>query len=118
MYHSHQELVNNLKVEGVKLKVTQQVDSLLMTELEFQKGASLPEHVHQTDHSGYLLQGKICMTIDGVRRELVKGDSWCIAKNLLHSTEAMEYSIVIEVYGKELEDIQDYICDKALDMKA
>jgi quercetin dioxygenase-like cupin family protein len=116
MYHSHQELVYNQKVEGVKLKVTQQVDSLLMTELEFQKGASLPEHVHQTDHSGYLLQGKICMTIDGVERELVKGDSWCIAKNLCHSTEAIEDSIVIEVYGKEMENVQDYICDKAFNL--
>jgi quercetin dioxygenase-like cupin family protein len=116
MYNSHQELVNNLKVEGVKFKVTQQVDSLLMTELEFQKGALLPEHVHQTDHSGYLLQGRIRMTIDGIPRDLVKGDSWCIVKNLCHSTEALEYSKVIEVYGMEKEDFQDYILDKAMDL--
>ena len=116
MYHSHQELVNNLKVEGVKLKVTQQVDSLLMTELEFQEGASLPEHVHQTDHSGYVLQGRIRMTIDGVASDLVKGDSWCIVKNLRHSTEAIEYSKVIEVYGMEKEEFQEYILDKAMDI--
>jgi len=116
MYNSHQELVNNLKVEGVKLKVTQQVDSLLMTELEFQEGASLPEHVHQTDHSGYVLQGRIRMTIDGVASDLVKGDSWCIVKNLRHSTEAIEYSKVIEVYGMEKEEFQEYILDKAMDI--
>lgn len=116
MYNSHQELVNNLKVGGVKFKITQQVDSMLMTELEFQKGASLPEHIHQTDHSGYVLQGSIRMTIDGVARDLVKGDSWCIAKNLRHSTEAMEDSKVIEVYGMEKEDFQEYIFEKAMDL--
>ncbi len=116
MYNSHQELVNNLKVGGVKFKITQQVDSLMMTELEFQKGASLPEHIHQTDHSGYLLQGRIRMTIDGEIRELVQGDSWCIAKNLRHSTEAMEESKIIEVYSREREDFQDYIFEKAMDL--
>lgn len=116
MYNSHQELIINQRVMGVTFKITHQVDSLLMSELEFQKGASLPEHVHQSDHSGYILQGRIRMIIDGEVRELVQGDSWCIAKNLRHSTEAIEESKVIEVYSREKEDFKDYIFEKAMDL--
>lgn len=80
MFYSHEELIINQKVEGVKVKITHQVESLLMTELELQKGALLPEHMHKSDHSGYLLQGRIRMYIDGLARDLVQGDSWYIAK--------------------------------------
>ena len=108
MCYSHEELIINQKVEGVKVKITHQVESLLMTELELQKGALLPEHMHKSDHSGYLLQGRIRMYIDGLARDLVQGDSWYIAKNTVHYTEAFEDAVVIEVFNHEHEDLQYY----------
>lgn len=107
MYYSHLEIVNNQIVEGIQIKVTRQDDSKQMTELELQKGALLPEHVHLTDHTGYILRGKIRIFIDGVARELVQGDSWCIGKNICHYTEAMEDSLVIEVFDIEKEKNSD-----------
>lgn len=108
MFYSHQELISRKKVEGVKIKITNQVDQILMTELELRKGAILPEHQHKSEHSGYVLHGSIRMYIDGIARELKLGDSWCIAKNTSHHTEAIEDSLLIEVYNYEIEDLKYY----------
>ena len=104
MYYSHFEIVYNQILEGVKIKVSFQEDSTLMTEFELQKGALLPEHVHRSNHSAYLLKGKIRIYIEDVARDLIQGDSWCIGKNICHFTEALEDSVVIEVYRPVPED--------------
>jgi quercetin dioxygenase-like cupin family protein len=101
MYSSHFEMVYNQITEGVEIKVSRRDENLLMSEIVFKRGACFPEHIHLSDHSGYLLQGKICITKDGVSREMKQGDSWCIGKKILHYTEAIEDSVVIEVYSED-----------------
>jgi quercetin dioxygenase-like cupin family protein len=70
----------------------------MMSEITFQKGAVFPEHIHFTDHSGYCMQGKIRIIKNGIVQDFIKGDSWCIGKNICHSTEAIEESMVIELF--------------------
>ena len=101
MLNSHFKIVFNQIVDGVKIKVLHRDDSMIMTEFMIQKGALLPEHVHQSDHSAYLLQGKIRMTADGIASEFIKGDSWCMKKNISHFTEAIEDSVVLEVFSHD-----------------
>lgn len=104
MYSSHFEIVKKQIVEGLKIKVSHQDDTMTMTELTLQKGTLMPEHFHLSDHSAYLLQGKIRLFLDGVPSEFVQGDSWCIGKKIRHYTEVLEDSIVLEVYESETED--------------
>lgn len=101
MYNSHYQFVFNHLIDGIQIKVIRREDSMEMTEFELLKGTLLPEHVHTSDHSAYLLKGKIRMLIDGFAREFVQGDNWCIGKNICHCTEALEDSVVIEVYDIE-----------------
>lgn len=103
MYNSHYEMVYNQAVEGIKIKVVKKEDSLVMTEFELQKGTFLPEHLHPSDHSGYLLKGKIRINADGIASEFIQGDSWTINKNICHTTEALEDSVVLEVFNIENE---------------
>ena len=101
MLNSHFEIVYNQIVDDVKIKILHRDDSMVMSELMIQKGALLPEHVHQSDHSAYILQGRIQMVADGIISEFVQGDSWCIKKNICHYTEALEDSVVFEVFCPE-----------------
>ncbi|MBL7967921.1 MAG: cupin domain-containing protein [Prolixibacteraceae bacterium] len=103
MYNSHYEMVYNQAVQGIKIKVVKKEDSLVMTEFELQKGTFLPEHLHPSDHSGYLLKGKIRINADGIASEFIQGDSWTINKNICHTTEALEDSVVLEVFNIENE---------------
>lgn len=101
MLNSHFKIAFNQIVDDVKIKILHHDDSLIMTEFMIPKGAKLPEHVHQSDHSAYLLQGKILLIADDIISEFVKGDSWCMKKNITHHTEALEDSIVLEVFNPE-----------------
>lgn len=99
MFNSHFEIAYNQIVDGVKIKILHHDDSMVMSELMIQKGAFLPEHVHQSDHSAYLLQGKIRLVSDDIISEFIQGDSWCMKKNICHYTEALEDSVVLEVFS-------------------
>jgi len=99
MYSSHYEIVNSQIVDGIKIRVTHQENDLVMTEFTLKKGSILPEHLHLCGHSAYLLEGRITITRNGIVREFVKGDTWSIMKNLIHSTEALEDSVVLEVHS-------------------
>jgi quercetin dioxygenase-like cupin family protein len=101
MLNSHFKIAYNQIVDGVKIKILHHDDSMIMTELVIQRGALLPEHFHQNNHSAYLLQGKIHVIVDDVVSEFIKGDSWCMKKNILHYTEALEDSVLLEVFGME-----------------
>lgn len=101
MLSSHFQIAYNQIVDGLKIRILHHDDSMIMSELVIQKGAVLPDHVHQSDHSAYLLQGKIRLVADGVASEFVQGDSWCMKKNICHCTEALDDSVVLEVFSHE-----------------
>lgn len=101
MLNSHFKIVYNQLTEGIDIKVLHQDESMIMTQLMIQRGTILPEHIHQSNHSSYLLQGKICIMADGNATQFVQGDSWCMEKNICHSTEALEDSILLEVFNPD-----------------
>jgi len=101
MLNSHFQIVYNQMVEGIKIKILHRDDSMVMSELMIQKGAALPDHVHQSDHSAYLLKGKIRVIADNFASEFIQGDSWCMKRNICHYTEAIEDSVVLEVFSYE-----------------
>lgn len=85
--------------DGVEIKIIHQEDDLFMTEMNIKKGVILPKHVHQSDHSAYLVKGKIQVVADGIISVFVTGDSWCMRKETTHFTEALEDSTVLEVFN-------------------
>lgn len=106
MHHSHFEMVYNQITEGIKIKVNRKDDEVVMTEIVFKKGALFPEHIHLSDHSGYLLKGRIRISREGSSAIMQEGDSWCIGKRISHFTEAIEDSVVIEVYSPDESDFE------------
>lgn len=101
MLDSHFSIAYNQVVDGIDIKIIHQENNLVMTELNIRKGALLPEHVHQSDHSAYLVKGKIQVVADGIVSVFVTGDSWCMRKEIVHYTEAIEDSVVLEVFNPE-----------------
>lgn len=101
MLNSHFKIAYNKIVEGVKIRILYQDDSMIMTELVIARGALLPEHFHKSDHSAYLLQGSIQVIVNDVVSEFVQGDSWCMKKNIFHYTEALEDAVILEVFTLE-----------------
>ena len=104
MYGTHSEKGYTEIIKGIRIKTLCYGDSMLMTEFLLQKGAILPEHSHPNEQTGYLIKGKIRLFIGNEVHELVPGDSWNVAKDLIHRAEILEESVAIEVFSPVRED--------------
>lgn len=91
-------------LDKIELKTLAYGEKTLMSEFRLQKGAQLPRHSHPHEQTGYLVQGKLKLTV-GDRVEITEpGDSWCIAGDAEHEAEALEDSLAIEVFSPLRED--------------
>jgi len=115
MYGTHSENGYTEIIKGIRIKTLCYGESMLMTEFLLEKETILPEQSHTNEQTGYLVKGKIRLFIDGASRELVPGDSWNIAKDVLHRAEILEDSIVIEVFSPVREDYLKFICDSDIE---
>jgi quercetin dioxygenase-like cupin family protein len=59
----------------------------------------LPKHAHPNEQTGYLVKGRIKLTIGNDTLDLKPGDSWCILCNVMHCAEIIEDSLAIEVFS-------------------
>lgn len=90
--------------DGVELKVLTHGDKTLTTQFRLTAGHSLPLHTHPHEQAGYLVSGRIVLTIGGTEWEAAPGDSWCIPGGVEHSARVLEESIAIEVFSPVRED--------------
>lgn len=91
-------------LEKIKQKTLVYGEKTLLTEFKLEKGAILPNHKHPHEQTGYLVSGRIDLTIGNEKHQVEPGGSWCIPSNIEHSAIALENSIAIEVFSPVRED--------------
>ena len=91
-------------VEGVELATLVHGEKTLMGQFKIAKGSSIPAHSHPHEQTGFLVSGKLRFNVGGEVTDAEPGDSWCIAGDVEHSAEALEDSVVIEVFSPVRED--------------
>jgi quercetin dioxygenase-like cupin family protein len=89
---------------GIRMKTLVFGDKTLFTEFLLDKGSVLPKHRHPHEQTGYLLSGRIMLTIEESTFEAQAGDSWCIPGNVEHGAEILEDSVAIEVFSPVRQD--------------
>ena len=91
-------------VEGVALTTLVHGDKTLMGQFKIAKGAAVPTHSHPHEQTGFMVSGKLRFNVAGDITEAEPGDSWCISGDVEHSAEALEDSVVIEMFSPVRED--------------
>ncbi len=91
-------------LSGIKLKTLVYGKETLFSEFRMEKGSILPKHSHPHEQTGYLIKGRINLTIGNDIFETQPGDCWCIESNIEHCAEILEDSIAIEVFSPVRED--------------
>lgn len=76
----------------------------LMTEFLLEKGRILPQHTHPHEQTGYLVTGRMRLTIGEETFEVSPGDSWCIPGDVEHQAEILEDSVAVEVFSPVREE--------------
>lgn len=85
--------------EGVRMKPLSHGERTSLCEFRLSKGSILPSHAHPHEQTGYLISGKVKFVTEDQTFEAGPGDSWCFRGNEIHSGEALEDSVVVEVFS-------------------
>ena len=91
-------------IDKIRMKTTVYGAHTLMAEFRLQAGAELPLHRHPHEQTGYLVAGRMKLTIGAQTHEVRPGDSWCIPSEVDHGATVLEDSIAVEVFTPVRED--------------
>ena len=91
-------------LEGIRQKTLVYGARTLMTEFRLEAGRVLPLHQHPYEQTGYLVRGRLRLTIGQEQHDTRPGDSWCIAPDVIHGAEVIDDSVAIEVFAPVRED--------------
>lgn len=89
---------------GIEIKTLVHGEKTLLAEFRLTAGSDLPSHAHPHEQTGYLVKGKIRLTIGAETFDVSPGDSWCVPGGVDHRAEILEDSVAIEVFAPVRED--------------
>ena len=91
-------------LDGIDLKTLVHGERTLMAEFRLAEGAVLPVHRHPHEQTGYLVCGRLRLTVGEETFEAGPGDAWTVAPEVPHGGEALEDSVAVEVFSPVRED--------------
>jgi len=89
---------------GVSRKVLSHVDSMMMVEVHFIKGAVGEIHAHVHEQISYIIKGSFQLDIIGEKEIVKAGDTFYIDPDVLHGVLALEDSTILDVFTPQRED--------------
>ena len=91
-------------IEGVKLKNLVHGERTHLTQVKLKQGAVVPEHQHPQEQTGYLISGRMRFFSGDNETIVTAGDCWNFAGGEMHGAEALEDSVVVEMFSPLRED--------------
>lgn len=70
-----------------------------LVEFNLAAGAAIPLHHHPQEQTGYLVSGRLVLTIAGQDHEMGSGDCWTIPGDVEHEARILADSVAIEVFS-------------------
>jgi unsaturated pyranuronate lyase len=84
-------------------------ERVTMTLIELDPGAVVPEHGHEQEQVGFLVEGEMTFSVAGETRRLGAGGTWRIPANVLHSVVAgTDGAVAFEVFAPIRDDWRDH----------
>lgn len=106
MFFRNEEALIRKPAEGVVLKVVSYGGGLMMTEVTFEKGVSLPVHAHVHEQITYIAKGSFEFTLGEETKVVKQGDSIYIPGNMPHSVTALEDAVAVDAFTPQREDFK------------
>ena len=73
---------------------------LTVSVVELEAGTAVPEHFHENEQLGIVLQGAVRFTVGDESRDLEVGGMWRIPANVPHSVEVgPDAAVVIDIFS-------------------
>ena len=95
-------------LRGIGIKTLVHGEKSLMAKFSLKAGSELPIHSHPYEQIGYLIRGRLRLSIGDEAEEAGPGDSWCIPSGVLHRAEILKDSVALEIFSPPREDYLEY----------
>ncbi|MGE5397018.1 MAG: cupin domain-containing protein [Chitinophagales bacterium] len=95
------------KVEGVLYQTLAAGSEMMITTMIYEKDAQVPAHAHPEEQAGFVVSGRIELSIGNDVMILSPMDSYVVPGGVLHSAKSLEDSLVIDVFSPPREDYKD-----------
>ncbi|HVN60722.1 MAG TPA: cupin domain-containing protein [Gaiellaceae bacterium] len=79
-------------------------ETMTLARIILARGAVVPSHQHENEQIATVLEGRLRFTVDGEDQEVVAGESIPLPANVPHEVEALEDSVVLDVFSPVRED--------------
>jgi quercetin dioxygenase-like cupin family protein len=89
---------------GVHRRTMAVTDEEMLCEFFLERSSQVPAHSHLNDQVGYVVYGKIEMTVGGEVRVCQPGDSYAVPGGVVHSARALVDSLVLDVFSPPRDD--------------
>jgi quercetin dioxygenase-like cupin family protein len=89
---------------GIARKTLVSGEHTLLTEFTLAQGADLPSHSHPQEQTGYLVSGRMMLTIGETEYDVRPGDAWVVPGGMPHGARVIKDSIAVEVFSPVRED--------------
>lgn len=85
--------------DGVVARIVES-ERITMAIVELAPDSVVPQHRHENEQVGFVLQGSVTFTVGDETRQLGPGGTWRILANILHDVEVgPDGAVVAEVYS-------------------
>ncbi|MCS7460824.1 cupin domain-containing protein [Paenibacillus doosanensis] len=90
---------------GVKRKIFEPGESIMMMEVHFEANAEGYQHSHPHEQFSYCLKGKLAFTVDGETKVISQGETIYIPSGARHGCKALEASVLLDTFTPVREDL-------------
>lgn len=100
--HSSTDPVSALP--GITRRTLVHGPSLMLVEFTLEAGRDLPIHTHPHEQAGYIVSGRLRLSLEGAFHELGPGDSYHVLPNVPHGAFIHETAIVLDGFSPPRQD--------------
>jgi quercetin dioxygenase-like cupin family protein len=90
----------DIKFEGIRAWILQSEEHQLVF-FEMKASARAPEHSHNYDQWGFIIQGRMELTVNGEKRIVESGDEYVIPAQAKHSARFLVKSRLIDFFSEK-----------------
>jgi quercetin dioxygenase-like cupin family protein len=102
--HRQTESVPVQVLPGITRRTLVHGPKMLTCEFVLEQGRDLPLHSHPHEQSGYIVSGRIRLTLGQESCELGPGDSYYAPANVPHGATILETAVVVDTFSPPRED--------------
>ncbi len=78
--------------------------AMMICEFTFEANTRIPDHAHPHEQVGYVVSGRVRMTVDGQDYDLGPGDSYRAPSGVRHGALTLEPTVIVDTFSPPRED--------------